>query len=383
MIFRSILATWPLVQNKLRLYLKTIKRNFGKNKGSFKDPLLYLGAFSVILFSTLSLGADFILKPRLQKGDISFLATVSDVFYQPSSQFLFTYQKTKTKPLDLSIIQNNSIIGNSPPQTISSQVLGSLIGSSETSLENDGSQSELGPKKIIEYAVQADDTFSLISEKFGISIETILWANDLNKNSFLKLNQKLIILPVSGLLHYIQKGDTLGEIASTYKADIAEIIAFNELSNEGDIYIGDILIVPHGKKPVLIISPQVPLASSYFICPIAPPCIITQGLHWSNAIDFSNGVCGSPIYAAAGGQVVRIKYGWNLGAGNYLTILHPNGVVTMYGHLQSVLVNQGDTVLQGQIIALMGGKPGTPGAGNSTGCHLHFGVQGARNPFAK
>jgi hypothetical protein len=42
-----------------------------------------------------------------------------------------------------------------------------------------------------------------------------------------------------------------------------------------------------------------------------------------------------------------------------------------------------DVILPGDKIALMGGQPGTPGAGLSTGCHLHFGVTGAANPFAK
>lgn len=381
------MAAWPLVQSKLRPYFKTIKGSLGKNKGSFKDPLLYLGIFSSILFGAVSLGADFIFQPNLQLGDFSFLATISETINQPRNQFLRAYQETKTRPLDLNIIQQNSLRGISPPNTLSFQVLGSLIGSSEGTLGENSSQPEFGSKEIIEYIVQDGDILSLISENFGISIETILWANDLTKNSVIRPGQKLIILPVSGVLHYVKKGDTLSEIAKTYKAETGEIIAFNELSNERDIYIGDILIIPNGIKPKPVILeyalPQIPLASSYFICPIASPCKITQGLHWDNAIDFSNGNCGSPIYAAAGGQVLRVKYGWNMGAGNYLTILHPNGVVTMYGHLQSILVNQGDNVSQGQITALMGGKPGTPGAGNSTGCHLHFGVQGARNPFTK
>ncbi len=55
----------------------------------------------------------------------------------------------------------------------------------------------------------------------------------------------------------------------------------------------------------------------------------------------------------------------------------------MYGHIQTSLVNPGSQVYQGQVIALLGGAPGTPGAGSSTGCHVHFGVSGARNPFAR
>ena len=67
--------------------------------------------------------------------------------------------------------------------------------------------------------------------------------------------------------------------------------------------------------------------------------------------------------------------------GNYVTILHGNGTVTYYGHLMALLVRSGDKVYTGQNIALMGGAPGTAGAGNSTGCHLHFEVVGARNPL--
>lgn len=278
----------------------------------------------------------------------------------------------------MTFLQENSLIGVSPPATVSPQSLGNILGGIEDNSEPRGG--------IIEYTVESGDTLSSVASKFDISLDTILWANDLTSRSLIKPGQKLIIPPASGIIYYIKKGDTLSAIAKTYKGKVEEIIAFNELSDEGDIFIGDILIIPGGKMPAPKKSysyapAQVPLGSSYFICPHSA-CRITQGLHWYNAIDFG-GKCGDPIYAAASGTVQRVKYGWNGGAGNYITILHPNGVVTMYGHISASLVNPGQNVSQGQRIALMGGKPGTSGAGRSTGCHVHFDVRGARNPFAK
>jgi len=277
---------------------------------------------------------------------------------------------------DLNFVQGSSLMAQVPPNFITPQVLGQLVGIAEPEARKD----------IIEYAVEPGDTITAIAEKFGISLNTLLWANDLNKKSTVKPGQKLTILPISGVTHIVKKGETISEIAKIHKGKIDEIIAFNELSSEGDIFIGDILIIPNGVLPVAskTSSPNLaPLASSFFICPIASPCKLTQGLHFSNAVDLSHGKCGEPVYSAAGGQIQRAMFGWNKGAGNYITILHPNGVVTKYYHLQSILVDSGENVSQGQIIALMGGQPGAPGSGNSTGCHLHFEVQGARNPFAK
>lgn len=334
-----------------------------------------MGIISVILFLILSFGTSSIFKSFSQKKDFSFLSPFSEIFKNSPDQFLLTWQKGKIDSPDLSIVRENSLLGVSPPTTFSPKVLGSLI---------DGSEPET-KKEIREYIVQSGDSLLGISENFGISLNTLLWANNLNKNSAIKIGQKLIIPPVSGVIHHVKPGDTLSEIARTYKGEVAEIISFNELSEEGDIFIGDILIIPDGimpSAPSQYASSLIPLAQSFFICPISQPCKITQGLHWYNAVDLSHGNCGEPIYAAAGGEILRIKYGWNKGAGNYLTILHPNEVVTMYGHLASILVSPGQRVSQGQIIALMGGQPGTPGAGRSTGCHLHFGVSGAKNPFA-
>lgn len=116
-------------------------------------------------------------------------------------------------------------------------------------------------------------------------------------------------------------------------------------------------------------------------------------LHPYNAVDISRGDdClyeDIPVFAAASG-VVTATYPtqstarWaNSGYGNYIIILHPNGVTTLYSHLKTILVSAGQYVYQGSIVAFMGGYPRTPGAGNSTGCHLHFGVRGAAQPFAR
>jgi len=245
-----------------------------------------------------------------------------------------------------------------------------------------------GKKEINDYEVKDGDTISSIAADFGVSSETVMWANSLSSGSTLKIGQKLVILPISGVLYRVQTGDTLSAVAKIYKGEVARIVVFNELSDENDITIGDILVIPDGVLPAApkIIIPQIPLASNYFIWPTSGGRI-TQGLHFYNAIDIANS-CGTPIYAAAQGQVIKeiITYStslWaNRGAGSYIKLLHPNGTTTFYGHLMASFVNPGDQVSQGQIIALMGGQPGTAGAGRSTGCHVHFEVGGARNPFA-
>jgi LysM repeat protein len=301
-----------------------------------------------------------------------------------SSQKIFADPSKKAKPesLEFVLVQDNSLQSASPAITVTPQVLGALM---------EGYNPEDVKKVIVEYIVEPGDSLWAIASHFDISLDTILWANDLNKNAYLQQGQKLIIPPVSGVIHHVKTGDTVSAIAQKYDANAEGIISFNGLSGEADIFIGDILIVPGGEisAPIVNYAPAtVPLAQSYFICPIALPCRITQGLHWYNAIDFSHGRCGEVIYAAAAGVVQKVKLTnstsrWAFGgAGNHLTILHPNGVVTMYGHIATSLVSSGETVYQGQPIALMGGQPGTSGAGMSTGCHLHFGVTGARNPFA-
>jgi len=284
---------------------------------------------------------------------------------------------------ELTFIQKNSLAGISCSQIFSSKVLGALAGG----------ESPEGGREITEYIVQPGDTLISIAAEFEISLNTILWANDLSKSSVIQPGQKLIILPTSGIIHHVKNGDTLSEIAENYKGKVDEIIAFNSLSDEANIYVGDILIIPDGVQPPPSYSSpsyvQIPVASSYFIAPVSSPYRITQGLHWYNAIDFANegSSCGKPVFAAAGGEVQKVQYGYNLGAGNYVRIIHPNGLITHYGHLQKSLVVPGQKVSQGEMIGLIGYSGRTIPAGPS-GCHLHFAVYSSQgspptNPFAR
>ncbi len=233
------------------------------------------------------------------------------------------------------------------------------------------------------YVVREGDSLSEIAAMFGVSQNTILWANDLTRTSIIKPGQQLIILPVTGVRHMVAKGDTLQSIALKYKGDVDEIKTFNAITSDTLLSIGEILIIPEGE----VASPVYPRAVAtakgtsapeyvgYFTHP-APGAIKTQGLHGYNAIDFG-APYGTPIYASASGEVIVARAGgWNGGFGSYVVIKHPNGSQTLYAHQQTVSVAVGDWVAKGDHIGTVGST------GRSTGPHLHFEVRGAKNPFS-
>lgn len=322
----------------------------------------------------LSCGAT-INRGNIGNGRVVFL---NSFFNDPSNlndDTLFSSQATAI-PLetpDLKIMQDNTLCGVATPCVISGKVLGDVFGGNNQN-----------KKEVVEYIVQPGDTLQSIADAYKIAVNTLLWANDLTSSSVIKVGQSLVILPTDGVLHVVKSGDTVSAIALKYKSQSQDIVSYNELQNQSDIYIGDILIVPGGTMPKntsIVINNQVPLADNFFIFPVQGR--VTQGLHFYNAVDVAN-KCGTPVYAAAAGIVQRAvgNGGWNAGMGNHLTILHSNGTVTYYGHLMTLLVKPGDKVYTGQNIAFVGGAPGMSGAGNSTGCHLHFEVIGARNPLS-
>jgi len=343
----------------------------GKLRRGIRSPSLYFGLIAIVLFLAIYASCGNSGTANLGNGNVAFFNSSFNQSDTISRNSLFS-SKTKAIPLetpDLKILQNNTISAISAPYIVAGKVLGDVFGG----VPQD-------KKQITNYIVQAGDTVQSIANSYNLSANTILWANDLTSSSKIKVGQSLVILPTDGVLRAIKSGDTISGIAQTYKAKTNDIVAYNNLSSQDDIYVGDILIVPGGTIPKtaapIVNNNSIPLASNYFIFPTEGR--ITQGLHYYNAIDVAN-KCGTPIYVAASGVVQRAVYNnsWNLGMGNYATILHPNGAVTYYGHLENVFVKPGDKVTAGDRIGLMGRT------GNATGCHLHFQVMGATNPLAK
>ena len=225
---------------------------------------------------------------------------------------------------------------------------------------------------------------------FDVSVNTILWANDLSKNSSLKEGQTLVILPISGVIHTVVKGDTLKSIAKKYGGDVTEITQFNDLKITDALAIGDQVIIPDGEGSSSITTPKssgtktnfvynVPSYNSYYIAPWANASGVhqTQGLHGYHnaAVDYGMPV-GTPLYAAANGTaIISRNSGWNGGYGNYVILQHSNNTQSIYGHMTKTIISPGQYVIQGQLIGYSGNT------GNSTGPHLHFEIRGAKNPF--
>lgn len=270
-----------------------------------------------------------------------------------------------------------------------------VVGGTALMSENGPSGTTLDADEIIEatnislYVVRRGDSLSTIAKLFGISKNTIVWANDI-KNGTISPGQTLVILPVSGVRHTVAKGDTLASVAKKYKADAEEISQFNNLEGGNTLAIGEILIVPDGEiavsKPVTTSlkpgtvtstwkkSASGPVYEGYYARPLIGG-IRTQGLHGYNGIDIAS-FYGAPIFASAEGDVIISKTsGWNAGYGNYIVIKHDNGTQTLYAHLDKNLVGVGEHVVRGQQIGEMGAS------GKATGTHLHFEVRGASNPF--
>ena len=239
-------------------------------------------------------------------------------------------------------------------------------------------------EQIVRYVVRAGDNLSLIAKMFGVSVNTIRWANDLSRGETIKIDQELLILPIDGVRYTVKKNDNIKSIAKKFQADVDEILNFNNLALADNLDIGQEIIIPGGEVIVTTPSPSAsvktksvrdsgPEIPGYYIRPVLG--VRTQGLHGHNGIDIGNRI-GTPIVAAATGEVVIARSsGWNGSYGQMVVITHPNGTQTLYAHMSKVEVVSGEKVVKGQKIGEVGNT------GNSTGPHLHFEIRGAKNPF--
>lgn len=236
------------------------------------------------------------------------------------------------------------------------------------------------------YVVKPGDTISKIATEKGIDTDTVRWANNLSSVDNIKPGQSLKILPVSGVLHKVTRGETIFSIAKKYSTGSQGIVdyPFNTFVDDEtfSLAVGQELIVPDGTVQNVVYRAQTTpnagqvSATGNFAWPISG--VITQRFAWYHlGADIATGF-GTPVLAADSGRITVAGWPDNGGYGNRVMIDHGNGYVTLYGHLSSISVVVGQTVRRGDRIGLEGST------GRSTGPHLHFEVRKngvPQNPF--
>lgn len=245
------------------------------------------------------------------------------------------------------------------------------------------------------YEVQPGDTLSQISENTNIGIDRIIALNEAIENelSVIKIGQEIIITqpepPLSverkEVVYYEEDYDaeviyidndewyttkevTLQEPSAGHRKVVAEISYRNEketnreLLKEEKVIAAVPKIVERGTKipPTFIKPVHGGRLSSGFgrrKSPTRGASTFHKGVDWAVPK-------GTAVYASSGGVVK--KAGWGRGYGYVIYIEHPGGIETRYGHLSKILVSSGQSVKQGQKIALSGNT------GISSGPHVHF-----------
>ena len=329
---------------------------------------MFMAVFSV--FNTAQAGFFYFGEEILRNNDQNKQKTTN--FNAQNIQLLessLNYESTSARGGgDITIVNNNSLLSDSGP-------LGTIADIED----------KVGSDQISIYVVREGDNLSQIASMFNVSVNTIIWSNDINRGGKITPGQTLVILPISGVKYEVKKGDTVKSIAKKLGSDADEIIRFNDLPAWDNWPKARLLSSPTEKSLPLLQPNRVQSPIRY----TAPTALITpditlrpvadgrksQGLHGYNGVDLADS-CGTPVMASASGDVIISREGgWNGGYGNYVVISHSNGTQTLYSHLSSNIVSAGWHVVKGQVIGYIGST------GKSTGCHVHFEVRGAKIHF--
>jgi murein DD-endopeptidase MepM/ murein hydrolase activator NlpD len=283
------------------------------------------------------------------------------------------------------------------------------------------------PVTLKSYTVQTGDTMFSIAKKHGVSVDAVLWANNLTDANVIKVGQQLTIPPATGKLYVAKDGDTLDNLATSFSVSKAGIAAVNGLAEDATLKAGQRLLIPVTTKtdpalppsqlaaasssdPVPIDpngasgSPTPPSASTLTSMMQTPSVLASTGtptvtvtnkkvpkLAWPIALNppkvgvstpfilgrpgvrAHTGIdiyapTGTPIGAAAAGTVKMAQKnpaGFT-GYGWIVILDHGDGISTWYAHCSGFSVSEGDKVKAGDTI----GKVGT--TGEVTGPHVHF-----------
>lgn len=302
-------------------------------------------------------------------------------------------------PVPLAVVAPRVSTDSMPAVSDQTSTTLSLLAAQQTESGDDGTVSALRSSEQLplfyRYEVQAGDSVGSIASRFGIGSQYILWNNVdiISDEDLLEVGLRLQVPSVEGMIHSVRVGETLGDIAAQYDAEVADIIAFpaNGLADPNLLTEGTQILVPGGRvipaaaptlRPDWIDSWSPPAASEGdasdagtelverpssglgFIWPVVD--LVTSYFGPSHPLGIDVNAPYVPVAAAASGQVVFAGGDPCCSYGLYVDVVHADGYETRYAHLSSLSVGLGEWVEQGQIIGVSGIT------GRATGPHLHF-----------
>lgn len=256
---------------------------------------------------------------------------------------------------------------------------------------------------IVEHIIQPGESIFSVAAKYNLRPETLLWSNRYTLGDdphFMIPGQKLLVLPVDGILHRWSAGEGLNGIADFYHVTPEAIVNYppNGLSmetigafSEPNIEPGKMIVIPGGyaqfsdwrtpritrKDPATAknVGPGAcegeydgVIGAEKFVFPVQDTPKLTGFDYQPAANHFGidlGGKIGDPVLAVDNGVVVYA--GWNdWGYGEMVVIDHGNGWQSLYSHLATVDVRCGQEMYRGNVVGTIGQT------GNAVGPHLHF-----------
>jgi murein DD-endopeptidase MepM/ murein hydrolase activator NlpD len=223
------------------------------------------------------------------------------------------------------------------------------------------------------YTVQSGDSVSKIASQNGVSMDAVIALNNLSQANLLPVGKVIKIPNMDGIPYTVKSGDTYDSIAAAMNAPLFAIVDANNVQDKDDIAPGQVLFIPGARMSREAFRMAL---GDYFIWPIKNRRITSpygwrtdpvtgKGRRVHEGIDLSANI-GEPIKASMDGRVVAASI--DPVYGKYVIISHPNGLQTLYAHMNAFAVKDGDYVYQGAKVGEVGAT------GYVTGPHLHFGV---------
>ena len=227
-----------------------------------------------------------------------------------------------------------------------------------------------------EYKVQRGDSVSVIAQKHGVSIGAIIASNEIRNARTLQEGAVIKIPNIDGIPYTIKNGDSLSRIAASFNVPLEVILDVNDIKSDR-INAGETIFIPGARMNDIDLRMSL---GELFMYPVQGRFITSHfGMRKdpiSGALNLHTGIdiranTGTTVMASLDGLVSVVSENWLYG--KHVIISHDNGYKTLYAHLNSFSVKQGDRVARGRKIGESGNT------GYSTGPHLHFGMYDRNN----